>query len=104
MAKMTLEERKAKKYDEILERESQESKKRLEILSNPERNKLASELSHRLVQCCIDFINETGNTDIWRVNFFADCLQESAKYGKWCPCTDASCEIENEKETISYSI
>ena len=101
---MTLEERKAKRYDEILEREFEESKKRLALLENPEANKLASELSKRLVQCCIDFINETGNADIWRVHFSADCLQESAKHGKWCPSTDASCEIENEKETISYSM
>ena len=92
-----------KRWQERLDQELKESKRRLELLSNPESSKLASELQHRLVQCCLDFINETGNTEIWRVDFTADCLQESAKYGKWCPCTDSVCELENEVGTISFS-
>jgi len=99
----TLEERKARAYDEICKREAEAIKRRQELLENPEANKLARELQDRLVQCCLDFINEKGNTDIWRVNFTADCLQESAKHGKWCACTDSVCELENEVGTISFS-
>lgn len=100
---MTLEQRKARAYDEICKRERIASEKRLRILEDEGQNKLAYELQKRLVQCCLDYINETGNTEIWRVNFTADCLQESAKHGKWCPCTDSVCELENISEVISYS-
>lgn len=68
-----------------------------------EDNKIAYELQKRLVQCCLDFINETGNKEIWRVSFTADCLQESAKHGEWCPCTDSTCELEGTEGTISFS-
>lgn len=100
---MTLEQRKARAYDVICERERIASEKRLRILEDEGQNKLAYELQKRLVQCCLDYINETGNTEIWRVNFTADCLQESAKHGKWCPCTDSVCELQNVSEVISYS-
>ena len=93
-----------KRWQEHVDKEFEESKKRLALLENPVTSKVASELSHRLVQCCIDYIIETGNTSIWRVNFTADCLQNSAKCGSWQPCTDAVCDIEDEKGTIiSYS-
>ena len=91
------------KYDEYLEREYNEAKKRVKLLENKEQSKLAYELQKRLMQCCIDYIKETGNTEIYKVNFTADCLQESAKHGKWCACTDSVCELENEVETISFS-
>ena len=94
-----------KHWQERVDKEFEESKKRIALLENPATTKVASELSHRLVQCCLDYINETGDTNIYRVNFTADCLQESAKQGKWCPCTDAACDVEDEKgNTISYSI
>ena len=96
-------ERIVQKYNEYLEKEYNEAKRRIELLENKEQSKLAYELQKRLVQCCLDYINETGNTEIWRVNFTADCLQESAKYKSWQPCTDSTCEIENENETISFS-
>ena len=72
-----------------------------------ENNKLARALQERLVQCCIDFIKETGNKDIWRVIFTADCLQESAKAGSWQSCTDSTCELQgnqdDENNIISFS-
>ena len=55
---------------------------------------LAYQLQERLVQCCLDFLKETGNKEIERVCFTADMLQESAKHGKWCACTDSTCETE----------
>jgi hypothetical protein len=48
------------------------------------------ELLEILVQTTIDFINERGLTDIYSVEFGADDLQGSAKFGEWEPCTDAS--------------
>ena len=95
-------DRMLKHYLTIMEQEIKDSEKRIELLNNPEQHKLAKGLQERLVQCCIDYIKETGNSDIWRVNFTADFLQESAKHGKWCPCTDSTCEIESLEETISY--
>ena len=59
-------------------------------------NVLARQLQERLVQCCIDFIKETGDTRIDRVSFTADCLQESSKHGSWQPCTDSTCELEKQ--------
>lgn len=100
---MTIEERKSKAFDEICKREAEASQRRVELLNDPESHKLARALQDRLVQCCIDFINETKNTDICRVIFTADCLQGSAKYGEWSACTDSTCEIENEVGTISFS-
>jgi hypothetical protein len=59
-------------------------------------NVLARQLQERLVQCCIDFIKETGDTQIDRVKFTADCLQESSKHGSWQSCTDSTCELERK--------
>ena len=47
-----------------------------------------------LVQTAIDFINEKGLKDVWSVSFYADSLQESAKFGQWCPATDSSLTLE----------
>lgn len=97
------------KYEEMVEREFEDAKKRMALLENPESNKLARELQDRLVQCCLDFINEKGvdASKIDRVMFTADCLQESAKYGSWQACTDSTCELETWTddgfETISFS-
>jgi hypothetical protein len=52
------------------------------------------ELQDRLVQTCIDFINEKGLTDIYDVSFNADSLAESAEYGSWQPCTDSYIKVE----------
>ena len=82
-------------------------KKREQTLNIPESNKLARELQERLVQCCIDYIKETGDTNIDRVIFTADALQESSKYGSWQACTDSTCELEklteDGYENISFS-
>ena len=60
----------------------------------PCQDELAKELQERLVQTCLDFIREKGDKYIWRVEFSADELQESAKEGKWMPCTDSSLVLE----------
>ena len=57
-------------------------------------NSRASRLQEKLVQCCIDFIKENGDTELERVEFNADCLQESAKHGSWQSCTDSYCGVE----------
>lgn len=48
-----------------------------------------TELQERLVQTCIDFINEKGLDDIYLVEFNADALADSAKEGKWTGDTDS---------------
>ena len=55
------------------------------------------DLQGRLVQCCINFVNERGLTDIYRVEFNADELFESAKSGEWMPCTDSYLGVEGLK-------
>lgn len=96
-----------KHYLERLEQESNDIKNREQLLAVPNQNKLAKELQERLVQCCIDYIKETGDTNIDRVIFTVDALQESSKYGSWQACTDSTCELEkstdNGYETISFS-
>jgi hypothetical protein len=60
-------------------------------------DKIALKLQERLVQTCIDFINEHKDDEqirqIERVEFSADCLQTSAKHGEWQPCTDSHCSL-----------
>ena len=60
-------------------------------------DKIAFKLQERLVQTCIDFINEHKDDEQARqidlVEFRADCLQESAKHGEWQPCTDSYCSL-----------
>lgn len=83
--------------NEFEERDSDRRKKQEEL------TKANIALQERLVQCCIDFINETGNKDIWRVSFTADCLQESAKEGKWTSYTDSTCEVEGNDGITAFS-
>ena len=96
-----------KHYLERLEQEANDIKNREQLLAVPNQNKLAKELQERLVQCCIDYIKETRDTNIDRVIFTVDALQESSKYGSWQACTDSTCELEkstdNGYETISFS-
>jgi hypothetical protein len=47
------------------------------------------ELQNKLVQLCIDYINEHGLKDIEEVHFNVDELQFSSKEGKWTPQTDS---------------
>ena len=51
------------------------------------------ELQEILVQTCIDYINKHGLTDIWEVDFQADNLSASAKFGEWTPATDSSISV-----------
>ena len=96
-----------KHHLERLEQETDNNEKREQLLADANQNKLARELQDRLVQCCIDYIKEIGDTNIDRVIFTADALQESSKYGSWQPCTDSTCELEKWTEdwyeTISFS-
>ena len=50
---------------------------------------LIAKLQDRLVQCCIDFINENNLGDLEHVDFTADGLQISSEFGKWSPATDS---------------
>ena len=79
-----------KHYLERLEQESNDIKNREQLLAVPNQNNLAKELQVRLVQCCIEYIKETGDTNIDRVIFTVDALQESSKYGSWQACTDST--------------
>ena len=96
-----------KHHLERREQEVEDIEKRKQLLADPNQNKLAKELQDQLVQCCIDYIRATGDTNIDRVIFTADALQESSKYGSWQACTDSTCELEkltdDGYETISFS-
>ena len=74
-----------------------------------ENSNIAYELQKRLIQCCIDFIQETGNEDINEVLFNVNGLQISADVGNWQPGTDSECTVNGwdvQKGTyeISYSV
>lgn len=60
-------------------------------------DKIALKLQERLVQTCIDFINEHKDDkqvkEIEMVEFNVDNLQESAKHGEWQACTDSYCSL-----------
>ena len=60
-------------------------------------DKIAFELQKRLVQTCIDFVNEYKDNEqvknIYLVKFSADALQESVKHSGWHPCTDSYCAV-----------
>ena len=66
-----------------------------------------SELEEILVQVCINYIKENNLTDIDEIAFNADSLQQSARFGKWTPATDAYLRAvglvpEEYKETEIY--
>lgn len=60
-------------------------------------DKIAFKLQERLVQTCIDFINEYKDDErvkeIQMVEFGADNLQASAKNDVWVSCTDSYCGL-----------
>ena len=64
-------------------------------------DKIAFELQKRLVQTCIDFVNEYKDNEqvknIYLVKFSADALQESVKHCEWHPCTDSYCAVYGAK-------
>lgn len=51
------------------------------------------ELQEKLVQTCIDFINERGLEDVEEVAFNVDSLQVSAKIERWHPATDSTINV-----------
>ena len=70
----------------LIERKEKLKKKREEynkcyLEKKESKNKttdvLISKLQNRLIQCCIDFINENNLGDLERVDFTADVLQIS---------------------------
>ena len=71
-------------------------------------DKIAFKLQERLVQTCIDFINEHKDDEqvkqIEIVAFNVDNLQESAKHNKWHPCTDSYCALHGVKTESWNSI
>ena len=81
---MEIKETSKKEYEEYKKRylENKESK-------NKTTDVLIAQLQDRLVQCCIDFINENNLGDLERVDFTADGLQISSEFGKWSPATDS---------------
>ena len=68
----------------------------------------AAELQRRLVDCCVNFIIDSGDIDIDMVTFRADNLQESAQFGSWHPATDSYIGIygvdEDDDGTKSYGL
>ena len=71
-------------------------------------DKIALKLQEKLVQACIDFINEHKDDEqvkqIEIVAFNVDNLQESAKHNKWHPCTDSYCALHGVKTESWNSI
>ena len=77
---------------ETLKKEREEYNKRYfekKESKNKTTDVLISKLQDRLIQCCIDFINENNLGDLERVDFTADGLQISSEFGKWSPATDS---------------
>lgn len=64
-------------------------------------DKIALELQERLVQTCIDFINEHKDDEqakeIQMVEFIADHLQESAEHNAWLSGTGSYCGLHGVK-------
>ena len=81
---MEIKETSKKEYEEYKKRylENKESK-------NKTTDVLIAQLQDRLVQCCIDFINENNLGDLERVDFNVDGLQISSEFGEWSPATDS---------------
>ena len=77
---------------ETLKKEREEYNKRYfekKESKNKTTDVLIAQLQDRLIQCCIDFINENNLGDLERVDFTADGLQISSEFGEWSPATDS---------------
>lgn len=62
-----------------------------------------SDLQHLLTNAVISFCKERNLTDIDRLSFDVDGIQDSIEYGEWTPSTDSSLIAygdENEKQKI----
>lgn len=79
-----------KKWDEnpIVERLEDDPKPNITTIDH------IKELQEILVQTCIDYINKNNLTDIYKVIFNADSLEESSRFGEWQPCTDSYIRVE----------
>ena len=64
----------------------------------------AYELQKRLIQCCIDFVQEIGDNEIDEVIFNVDNLQVSVEHSGWHPGTDSACTINGYNEKGTYEI
>ena len=68
-------------------------------------DKIALKLQERLVQTCIDFINEHKDDEqvkeIEIVEFNVDGLQFSTKEGSLQPDTDSSCVLQGRRITTT---
>ena len=66
-------------------------------------DKIALKLQERLVQTCIDFVNEYNDDkqvkEIQIVEFKVDGLQFSVKERSWQPDTDSSCILQGRRTT-----
>lgn len=68
-------------------------------------NAIAQQLQERLIQCCIDYVKETGNKEIDEVIFNVSELQESVQKDTWIASSDSYCEINGwHKEFGKYKI
>ena len=77
---------------ETLKKEREEYNKRYfekKESKNKTTDVLIARLQDRLIQCCIDFINENNLGDLERVDFNVDGLQISSEFGEWSPATDS---------------
>ena len=67
-------------------------------------DKTALKLQERLVQTCIDFINEHKDDEqvkeIQIVQFKVDNLQISAEVGSWQPATDSYCALIGTRQIM----
>ena len=61
---------------------------------NPQTKKEdIKELQERMVQLCIDFLNERNLDDVEEIMFSADMLQFSREYNEWTPMTDSFIDV-----------
>ena len=62
-----------------------------------------SDLQNELMSTAIRFCRERNLTDIDRLSFGADGIQDSVEYGEWTPSTDSSLVAhgyENDKQKL----
>lgn len=62
-----------------------------------------SDLQNELMNTAIRFCRERNLTDIDRLSFGADGIQDSVEYGEWTPATDSSLVAhgyENDKQKL----
>lgn len=53
-----------------------------------------------LVQTVIDFLKEEKINEVWEVQFKADGLTDSVKFGEWTPSTDSYLGLVGLQEEI----